>query len=58
MKKLFILLLPLSFVLFSCYTTSSIAPDADFSKYIYAALGSDLDGGAIIYDSQMQLQIL
>ena len=61
MKKLFILLLSLSFFLFSCSTTSTsttstIAPDADFSKYIYAALGSDLDGGAIIYDSQMQLQ--
>ena len=57
MKKLFIIVFSMSFILFSCSTTSStIAPDADFSKYIFAAIGSDLDGGAAIYDCQIQLQ--
>jgi hypothetical protein len=42
--------------LVSCYTTSTVSPLADFSKYRYAVIGSDIDGGAILYEAQIQVQ--
>jgi hypothetical protein len=40
----------------SLETSSSIAPNVDFSKYSFAAIGSDVSGGSSIMDAQMQIQ--
>jgi hypothetical protein len=46
------------FLLASCYTipTSTVVDGVDFSQYEYAAIGSDVSGGAAIMSAYMQLQ--
>jgi hypothetical protein len=43
---------------YSCYTipTSIVAPNVDFSRYAFAAIGTNVSGGSAIMDAHMQLQ--
>jgi hypothetical protein len=58
MRKVFFVIISV-LALNSCYTTpaSTVAPNVDFSKYIFAAIGTDATGNSVILtDAQMKVQ--
>jgi hypothetical protein len=58
MKNMLLMIISI-IVLNSCYTTptSTIAPNVDFSKYSFAAIGTDSTGSSVILaDAHMKIQ--
>ncbi|MDR0321815.1 MAG: hypothetical protein LBI28_09950 [Treponema sp.] len=58
MKNLFLSLFVCVF-LCGCATaksSSTISPNVDFSKYSFAAIGSDISGGSSAFDAQIEIQ--